>query len=730
MKLFFSLFEKKNDDEDEKKPKPRKSRRKATAGIALILLFAMSLYAQPAAAYPWDSAIHKVSSTLHGIKEKIKEHHTAIIGVALIAGGIVLSATGVGASAGAYLILGGVGMIGIDSLLNRSKGGNGGDDDVLNYRAAQNATTADLEDDKDVVNSTAKALDDTQQAAYKQIAELNAMLRSDLTKYDFTEDGATGDLWAEVYAPQKVYGFSAFPVQVDIHVAKSNIPFSAVHIRSIRVYVKEDNSSTALWTRTWDYGTAGSEGLNGEEVVYSTILKVPDPYAYQVKQMLDSGQIDKNLVLEIFKNATTKPWEIFVDVSAYREQWQSDPQYTDKDSCTAQPHHKWDDNTSTCYVFVKNVDIDYHIQTTSAWRHVTMANDLAILNEGMWASLPVKFVNTILKSRWSLYQETFAGAVSDFTILTYANPVHVMGSTADYMFYIGPTQGYFDPLDVTLSDDFRFFTVRVLQGGSWELADSIFGSLGNITVPHKNDTTPPAVPPKKLNAHYTTSTNILTYNVLGIAYFTITRKDGQKIPIWEIVWPKVSVEPNTHTVMDDTQIQQLVTLVNQSAIDNETLAQLKSDIQAMVNGLNDKLRTAQAIEKNAEGVKNTQAAGYAKKAEMAYKYAIDALNHAASSNDKQTILNYLNAAKKYEQAGDFYMSAAKKALYGAPEQAKLDAQMGDHLSNLASQYEPHIDVLGTAKNALSQKVRGIPLWVLLVIIFALAGAFVIWKKLL
>ena len=547
------------------------------------------------------------------------------------------------------------------------------------------------------------------------------MLRSDLTKYDFTEDGATGDLWAEVYAPQKVYGFSAFPVQVDIHVAKSNIPFSVVHIRSIRVYVKEDNSSTALWTRTWDYGSAGSEGLNGEEVVYSTILKVPDPYAYKVKQMLDSGQIDKNLVLEIFKNATTKPWEIFVDVSAYREEWQNDPQYTDKDSCTAQPQHKWDDNTSTCYVFVKNVDINYHVQTTSAWRHVTMANDLAILNQGMYASLPVKFAKTGLKSKWSLYQESFTGAVSDFIILTYASPVHVMGSTADYRFYIAPNPGYFDPVSVNMTDDFRFFTVRVKTGGSWELADSVFGNLGGL-----ND----AGTPKELNAHYTTAADVLTYNTLGVAYFTINRKDGQKIPIWEIVWPKVSVEPNERTVMDDTQIQQLVTLVNQSAIDNETLAQLKSDIQAMVNGLNDKLQTAQAIEKNAEGVKNTQAAGYAKKAEMAYKYAIDALNHAASSNDKQTILNYLNAAKKYEQAGDFYMSAAKKALYGAPEQAKLDAQMGDQLSNLASQYEPHIDVLDTAKNALSQKVMGIPLWVLLVVIFVLAGAFVIWKKLL
>ncbi len=725
--LFFSLFEEKNDDEDEKKSKPRRSRRKAAAGVALILLFAMSLYAQPASAFGFGSITSKISS----VTDKVKNTLAGLSGGALVGAtigavlGSVIPGAGTIAGAEAGAIIGGA--IGAWLGFRHSSSGSGsGGGDALNYRAAQNATTADLEDDKDVVDNTAKALDDTQQAAYKQIAELNAMLRSDLTKYDIHETGATGDLWAEVYAPQKVYGYSAFPVQVKIYTKHSNIPFSQVHIQKIQVYLKENDSSIPLWTRTWDYGSAGSEGLNGQDLVYTTILKVPDPYAYKVKQMLDSGQVNKDLIMQIFNNATTKPWEIFVNISAYREEYQSDPSHTSEATCEA-AGEKWDANTSTCYEKIGDTQINYHVETTSAWRHVTMSNDMAILNEGMYASLPVNLVNTYLASKWSLYQESFTGAVSDFIILTYASPVHVMGSTADYMFYIGPNQGYFDPLNVTMSDDFRFFTVRVLNGGSWELADNIFGELGNITVPHAGDATPAAVPPKQLNAHYTTATNTLTYNVLGIAYFTITRKDGQKIPIWEIVWPKVSVEPNTRMVMDDSQIQQLVTLVNQSALDNNTLSQLRATIQSMVNGLNEKLQAAKAFEENAKGVGNTQAAGYAKKAEMAYQASIDALNHAASSNDKQTILNYLNAAKKYEQAGDFYMSAAKKALYGAPEQAKLDAQMGDHLSNLAGQYEPHIDILGTAKNALGKKVFGIPLWVLLIIIFVLAGAFVIWK---
>ena len=724
MSFFDSLFRKKERKEEREAKEERKGKRakrgKSLASAFILLLLISSTFSVGyASAWSLGGIVDSISNMADKVKDTLKgAGKGAVVGAVIgaVVGSVVPGVgTVLGAEVGAAL------GAAIGGYLGYSSSSSSSSESATTIYNMQNATTADLTNDADILHNTAEAIEDTQQAAYKQIAELNAVLRSDLTKYDISETGATGDLWAEVYAPQKVYGFSAFPVQIKLYTKESNIPFSYVHIRSVKVYIKEENSSTPLWTRTWDYGTAGSEGLNGQSVVYSTILKVPDPYAYQIKQMIDSGQVDKNLIMKLFNNASTKAWEIFVDVDAYREEWQNDPQYTDQSSCEAQPNHKWDANTSTCYVKIGDKDISYHVQTTSAWKHVTMSSDIALLTQGMYASLPIRFAKTSLASKWTLYQEKFVGAVSNFITLTYASPVHVMGSTADYKFYIAPNPGYFSPLNVTMTDDFRFFTVRVRDGGSWELADSVFGHLGNLTGTGA---------PKDLNAHYTTGTDVLTYEVFGIAYFIITRKDGQQIPVWEIVWPKVSVQPNERIVMDDTQIQQLVTIVNQSTLTADDLAQLKADVQALINGLNEKLQTARALEKQAEGVGNQQAAAYARKAETAYNAAIDALNHAVSSDNKQVILNYLNAAKKYEQAGDFYLSATKKALYGAPEQAALDAQMGDKLMNLGEQYTPHLDVLGTAKNALSEKVMGIPLWVLLIIIFALAGAFVIWKKLL
>ncbi len=674
-----------------------------------------------AAAFSFHSITSGISDTLHKVTKTVEGMGAgAAIGAAIgaVVGSVVPGVgTVVGAEVGAAIGAAIGGFLGYKSA-SGSENGNG---DVLNYQQAQNATIVDVENDSDIVKQS-HILDDTQQAAYKQIAELNAMLRSDLVKYDYTETGATGDLWARIYAPSKIYGYSAFPVQIKLFTSKSNIPFSVVRLKSVTVYLKTNDSSVQLWKRVWDYGN-GSEGLNGQSVVYSTILKVPDPYAEQIKQMLDTGQINKQLIEQIFNNATTKPWEIFVDINAYREIWQNDPTYTTEATCDAQPNHKWDENTSTCYEFVRDASIDYHVQTTSAWRHITMANDLAILNQGMYASLPVKFASTDLKSKWTLYQESFTGAVSDFIILTYASPVHVLDSTADYRFYIAPNYGYFDPINATMADDFRFLTARVLYGGKWELADTIYGKLGNITP----STT--AVM-KLLDAKYTGANGTLTYYVLGIAYFTITRPDGQVIPVWELVWPKVSVEQNTREVLDDAQLKQLVTIVDQKEITKDDLKKLKAQVQAWDNGLEQKIQSAQAFEEAAKKSGNTQAAAYAEKAIMSYKSAIDALNHAASADKKQTILNWLNAAKKFEQAGDFFMNAAKKQQYGAPEQAKLDAKMGEQLTQTAQEYTPHLNILGTMSNALSKKVLGIELWIILVIVFALAGAFVIWKKLL
>ncbi|WP_371731675.1 hypothetical protein [Thermococcus sp. ES12] len=568
-------------------------------------------------------------------------------------------------------------------------------------------------------DETSKLLDESNQEAYKRIAELTAKLRSDLTRYDTKEDGATGDLWIEIYGPKTVYGFSAFPVQAKLYTKESNIPFNVIHLRSVEIYLQKENSTVPLWRRVWDYGN-GSEGMNGESAVYTTILKVPDDYVYKVQQAISTGQVTRNLIEELF-DANTSTWEIFVKVDAYREVWQNEPSYTNQQDCEDNGG-KWDSNENVCYVFVKNVDIDYTAYTTSAWKHVTMAHDIAQLADGFYASLPVKFLNTEAATKWAIYQEKYAGALSNFIILTFATPLHVIGSTADYKFYIVPNPGYFDPLSPTFTDDFRFVAVREYKDLSWTVADSIFGDLGTMSADS------PVL--KLLTARYTEDPNTLTYKVYGLASFTIKRDDNTTIPLWLVVSPKISVIPNTRTVLADEQMEQLVQFTNDDKLTAEEMEQIKGIAASLINGLQEKITAAEDLKKKADAENNEKASLYAEKAIQAYEDAIDALNKITQTDAVQEYLNWLNVAKKLEQAGDFYMSAAEKALYGEYEQAELDAQKGDELSQLADEYRPHIDIVATAKDLLNKEVFGLKLWVLLLIIFVLVGAVVIWKTLL
>jgi len=271
-----------------------------------------------------------------------------------------------------------------------------------------------------------------------------------------------------------------------------------------------------------------------------------------------------------------------------------------------------------------------------------------------------------------------------------SKPVHVLGSTADYKFIIAPNPGYFDPLTPTFEDDFRFVVVRKYIDGEWTIADSIFGALGTLTDESQ------AVP-KSLVAYYTKDPTALTYEVYALALFTIHRDDGAPMKVWLIVKPKVSVLPDMRIVLADNQTAQITQFTADGKLTEDDISQIRQMATAWIEGLNEKITTAQQLKEKADAEKNDKASLYAKKSIEAYQDAISVLQKTMQTDDVQMLLNFVNAAKKLEQAGDFYLSAAEKALYGEYEQAELDAQMGDELTELANRYLPRFDIA----NALS-----------------------------
>jgi len=704
MRLFFSLFEKPSEEEEKEKKKKRCNRRKRVAGALIMLMLFVSIYAQPASAFSF-------SSWWSGVKERASNVGKMVVSatVGIVVGGACIAST-LGFGTPACIAMGVAAAGATYAAMDLAFGGDEGETQTTatftSERQANETTPISDPDNPDADKIT----DEANQRAYQAIAELNAKLRSDFVQYGSSSN--SGDIIAYIYGPEKIYGFAAFPTQVKLVISESPIKFNRVHIQQIKVYLKDINN-TIYWTRTWDYGETGSEGLNGAELVYTTILKAPDDLVYNVRDAINSGQITKELYEKLW-NTSTREWEINVDITAYRESWIGYPNATTPEACQ-QAGGNWSTQDNKCYVFERNIPITVHAESTTAWKHVTGFVDVATIDEGMYGSLPIKFLLSA-RGKWTIYLSRYAGAVSDFIIVTAATPVHVLNSTADYKFIIAPNPGYFEPAtNYTIVDDFRFATLRVIEGGRMELADTVTGTLGGLTEPVE-------VP---LSVKYTDAPGTLTYHSIGLVYAEVVRDDGTRIPIWLAAEPQISVLANIYMVLQDQEVEKLIQYWK-----DQDPEKVQAEVDAMINGLYDKIEDTKQLLQKAQELQNQKAEGYAKKAIDEYEAAIDNLEKIKQTDDYQEFLNRLNAAKKHEMAGDFYRNAARKALYGDLKQAELDAKKAEEYSDLANQYEPHVDIFGTAKSLLQQKVFGIPLWALLVILFVLVGAIVIWKKLL
>jgi len=144
---------------------------------------------------------------------------------------------------------------------------------------------------------------------------------------------------------------------------------------------------------------------------------------------------------------------------------------------------------------------------------------------------------------------------------------------------------------------------------------------------------------------------------------------------------------------------------------------INATTKAMINSLQEKIDEAEQLLAKGKGMNNENAIEYAQGAIDEYKAAINDLQKAAQQDDYQMFLNYLNAAKKHEMAGDYYVNAARKALNGDLEQAKIDAQKAKEYSNLAKEYEPGFNLAG-----LLGGKDGMKAILALVIAIVLAGA--------
>lgn len=659
--MSFSLQRKKDQRKKEKK-------RGTVASIALVLMLFVSMYAEPVAAWPsLDSIKDSISSAVDKIKNTVKDAGVGAVAGAVIGGAIGFVTGGppgaiAGAKVGAAI---GAAIGGIHGFFSSDKSST-----ATTATTTQNyANPDDVLDDNDLkVNK--EILDDANQKAYEELSQAAAAVRADLVDYNTRAEGSTGDIYVQIRAPSSIYGFSAFPVMITMHISQNPIEQAVVHIEQIKVYV-QDSDDNIYWTRTFTYNRTDT-ALNGNDFIVTTILKAPDPYVYDVLSAISTGQITKELI-EKLENATTKEFEIIAEIWAVREIWENI-------------------NGTLKYVGDKNLYVK--ASTTSAWRHITSANDVLILSGGFKGTLPVKFILEPESGKWVSYAQKQFGAISNFIVKAWANPVHVKDSSAAWRFYLVANPNYFDPLYPTITDDFVIAPVRILNTGDWELADfakSELGMVGSATFIERV-------------VSYASTADTLNYRIFALALLYIQRDDGQQIPIWLLVEPQISVLDDLTIVIDDEQIQKLMPLFNDGEISKADLEQIRTTASDWIHNLNQKIATAQEYLSMAQSRGDRTATNYAQTAINYYREAQKYLEALMNTNDVQIALNYLNAAKKMEFAGDYALEAAKNAVFGNYEQAEILIQNAQETAELAQSYIPTINYVATAQDFLNKTV--------------------------
>lgn len=567
--------------------------------------------------------------------------------------------------------------------------------------ADKNATTEDVVNGKDY-EEWLKLSKEAQQEAYKQLAKYTQMLMSDFVSYDYQQSGSLGDLKVQVYGPDKIYGFSAFPVQIKITVAKKNPDWAYLHLYSVKVYVINSETGQKIWTRTWSWSGNNTPLLNGNEFVLGTVLKVPDDYAYMVRNAVYSGTFNKAMYHNL-TNAVVPRFEIGVEVQAQREMWEwktADSQ-EECDNLAGSREHVYDSSSSTCYILTDMVDTDVTGETTSAYMHTSGVPDFGQFGN-LTASAPKSLLNSEYVDMYQIFQQRLYGALSNFEVISMATPIHVMDSTANWKFIFEAVPEYFDPLTKVngkapiFGDDFRILVARVIKGGQdWEIAYTKSTKMTDFTTSYELG----------LPVKYTATNDTIDYVVAGLAYLELTREDGTTIPIWYMVVPKVSVQENIEVALTDARLKPLVAVTNKTEVTEADIQAAQQMVDTIKQSLEKKKLQADELRTKAETMNIPEGIEYAKRAKEAYEKSEKGLDkyleEVKKGKDGKWALNWLNYARKMEDAGDFWLNAAIKATNGLKEQAEWNAEQAQNIEALAKEYEPHFDFYGLLNNGIN-----------------------------
>lgn len=648
--------------------------------LSFMVLMVMVEDAQ-AAALSWDD----IKGALSSAKDKLisaGKKIVATVGGGLagaLVGGVLAGALGVATGGlGTLLILGGT-IIG--SWIGNKIGNWWAGDTTTVATGDDGKTPTDEEfiEDADIKQIFGEYYQDAQEAALADIQALKQNLLGSLTDYSYNiKGGEIGSFSVKLKGPSVIYGYSAFPVVLELKYHENPDLPDPVHITKVSLYVKEDATGYIYYKWSWS-GDVVLENTT-TETDFKTIFKAPDPLISDVNKLL-SGSFDKATIEKLYTTPVPK-FEIYAEVSGYKELWKYE-------------NGQWKQYGTEPFSFT--------ISSLSAYNHIS-DHEPAYELGGAIGTLPTKFK---VFRVFTPYSTKVAGSINNIIVRAWSNPVHYVGSSVDYAFYFIALRDYFEPLSPTIIDDYRLAVIKDL-GGTWALADTVTGNLGDMS---------------NLNAWagtvvYHKDENAIGYNVFMVVKADLQRDDGVTIPLWVIAKPTVAVLPDEETILVDQNITQILPLVNKTGeFTAEDIETLRAWAAGIIEGLNNKIAEAKAwIDKT----DNEEAKDLFNEAIRHYEEAIAYLEKLGSVTDPETAKRYIKIAKNEEIIGDYYKEAGVKMHYGDVDQAAALIQNAEAIEEETQDYK------GSLLGSISSAFESLPDWVLVLLVALLVFGLFKW----
>ncbi|MBA2861821.1 hypothetical protein [Methanococcus maripaludis] len=582
----------------------------------------------------------------------------AVGALAVTAGAPVLVAAGVAC----------IGAAGVDYAYRWATGKDVEESAAVTGAAKTNVTDSEYINNSYIYEELAGYRQYSEESAAQDIAEIKDKLESGIGTYLFKTTGTLSDVSVSMKGPDKIYGFSAFPVQLKFDEALTGSESSYVKIESVKIYLVD--SDGVKWNeKTYSDDIKLQENCEDypdaiEEYILNFTMKAPDPYIGKAKSQVTNAP-DREILQELL-NAEVKQFELVVEIDGYAKLYKEESGWRYNEDYGLEMWETWEE-------YDKTITIDTKLTTLEAW---DMIHNGAYYVDGADGSLPTTFVNEVTPIAYSSYAN---GATSNVIGRVWASPVHCYNSSAQYKFILVGQPDNLEPVEVTIEDDYRAMVLKLRDDLVATIASETPGNFHDMSV-HNGVTT-------SLNYLKTDSTEAFETYFLVIA--DVDDDIDAALPVWCIIQPRISVIDNVKYSLSEEFKEEILELLSDGSISDSDTERITEIIEISENSLKEKQYVAEI---EAEKYEDDQKASNAiSNALEDYEKAFEYYEKAKNTDDPEEIKVYTYLAGDiYEPAGDYWSEAAEKYNLGLDDQGDALAENAEKLESLAAEYEPSL----------------------------------------